>query len=79
MEYVRTYMKGKDGVIFHHSSPWHCECLGKIISSSTARIVQWGESGGRPGVERSGEGFHSANYRRPPRTELIQKKILRPR
>ncbi|XP_045022160.1 uncharacterized protein LOC123334206 [Bubalus bubalis] len=30
--------------------------------SSTAGIVQWGESGGRPGVERSGEGFHSANY-----------------
>lgn len=30
--------------------------------SSTAEIVQWGASGGRPWVERSGEGFHGANF-----------------
>ena len=36
MEYIRTYMKEKDRVIFHHSSKWHCEYLEKIISSYMA-------------------------------------------
>ncbi|TKC49212.1 hypothetical protein EI555_007743 [Monodon monoceros] len=37
--------------------------LSESRGNSTAGIVQCGESGGRPGVETSGEGFRSANSR----------------
>ena len=40
--------------------------------SSTAGIVQWGESGGRPGVERSGEGSTGPTPPPPPPPRVLQ-------